>query len=214
MSTQDLTTLTENKKNAEALVTAANRGTLKLLVHSREIAQLKELAAKGHVTVGGSAVIPPKALLQTLVELLRFNSLTLMSLFRPGGSRHTKGKAIDISEYGGFKIDMRSPSAAAAESAINCVSKILENLPIGKYYLGLPRPRGGSARDPANDVFLPVGPETPLRISPKRNYVEDIKLVKEKARQAIQGALARNPKPRILCLYPDSADHLHLDILT
>ena len=137
-----------------------------------------------------------------------------MSLFRRASGKHTTGRAMDISEYAGFKIDLRSPTAIGAENAITCVTKILENLPVGKYYLGLPRPRGGPARDPANDVFLPVLPDTPLRISPKRNFAGDIKLVKDKARQAIQAAVLRNPRARILCLYPDAADHLHLDIMT
>src|SRR4030095_13986985 len=118
MSTQDPSALAENMKNAAALVTAVERGTLRLLVHFRELSQLKELAAKGQIAVVGIPVTPPKALLQTLVSLIGFNRLTLMSLFRPGGSRHTKGRAMDISEYAGFGIDMRSPSTIKGENAI------------------------------------------------------------------------------------------------
>jgi len=160
------------------------------------------------------------ALLTSLVEPGRGQKLEILSLFRtvaagPHGilqaDKTTRlGRAVDIRAYAGNLIDLTHPKNAV--QAIRGVARVIERLPAGKFTLGLPRPGlGGDHRDPANDVFLPATPTTILRNTPTGAFAGDLRLiVKPEAKDAMAQASRGNPMARILFMYPDGNNHLHV----
>jgi len=90
---------------------------------------------------------------------------------------------------------------------------VIRNLPPGKYTLGLPRPKGGAAIDPDNDVFLPVTDHAQVTKSPKGAFRKDLEVVLEPARTAMREAANLNPMAKIQYMYPDGVDHVHVEAL-
>jgi hypothetical protein len=162
------------------------------------------------------------ALLAALVDPSRGHKLEILSLFRtvkagPHGILQTDGKtrlgrAVDIRAYAGNLIDLAHPTNAAAARTIQGVARVIERLPAGKFTLGLPRPGlGGSHRDPDNDVFLPATERTVLRTTPTGSFAGDLAcIVKPEAKQALARASRSNPAAKILFMYPDANNHLHV----
>jgi hypothetical protein len=160
------------------------------------------------------------ALLTALVDRDRGHKLEILSLFRtvaagPHGivqdDRTTRlGRAVDIRAYAGCLIDLQHSQNASR--TIQGVVKVVERLPGGKFTLGLPRPGlGGSHRDPANDVFLPATIDTKIGVSPSRTMDGDLRLiVNPEAKEALARARQGNPNAKILFMYPDGNNHLHV----
>lgn len=144
-------------------------------------------------------------------------TLTIMSLFRFKNGPHGEeqgdgtaiGRAVDIMEYKGFPINLKTP--ANASNAIAGVAAVIAGLAPGKYTLGLPRPGGGKLMDPDHDVFLPVTNLDQVTKSPGRgDFKKDLALVREPAQTALRAAANGNPKAHIQFMFPDGVDHVHV----
>jgi hypothetical protein len=159
-------------------------------------------------------------LLTALVDRNRGHKLEILSLFRtvaagPHGLVQADGttrlgRAVDIRAYAGCLIDLQH--SQNTHRTIQGVVKVIERLPGGKFTLGMPRPGlGGSHRDPANDVFLPATIHTKLRASPSGTMDGDLRLiVNPEAKEALARARRGNPNAKILFMYPDGNNHLHV----
>lgn len=185
-------------------------------------ANIVELANKGYCSFGGTKAYASKPLLDLLYslvtssEITRKNSISILSLFRKGrnhGAYDNSGvivcRAVDIDAYSGHKIHMDVPY-----ESLKAIVKVINNMPEGRYNVGLPRPGGGHLIDPSRDFFLPVTSLSQNERSPTGTLVGDLKLIKnEQARSLISNAVTNNKKAQILYMMPDAVDHLHVKAL-
>jgi hypothetical protein len=207
------------KTMARALVTAMDQGRLLGQAGIRQ--QLVAWADSGSFRdASGNIIKPSPELLRMLVTLVNTPGaikLGVMSLARfnqgPHGEVQPDGTAIcraaDITTFAGFPIDLLEP--AHAPNTINGVARVVSALPAGKFTLGLPRPGGHSLLNPAQDVFLPVTDLSQVDKSPTGSFAGDIRRVKsQEARDALIHASSSNPDAKILFMFPDAVDHVHV----
>jgi len=202
----------------QAVIAALDQGRLHADMNNVK-GQLRGIAKDGSWTDPSSHVLRASPeLIRLLAGLLQQGAtMTIMSLFRFKNGPHGEpqpdgsaiGRAVDIMEYGGFKIHLKNPENAS--TAISGVAAVMSHLPAGKYTLGLPRPGGGPLIDPEHDVFFPVTNHDQVSKSPgKGNLQKDLELLLEPARTALRAAIAGNPIARIQFMYPDGVDHIHV----
>lgn len=208
----------ETNGDIQSVITALDAGRLHADMNDVK-GQLRALATDGCWKDSKSRVLRASPELVKLLAGLvaKGNAMTIMSLFRFKNTAHGQvqpdgsavGHAVDIMEYGGFKIHLKNPNNA--DAAISGVAAVIENLPAGKYTLGLPRPGGGPVIDPEHDVFLPVTSLDQVQKSPSRGHLDkDLEAMHEPARAAVRAALASNTRARVQFLYPDGVDHIHI----
>jgi len=111
--------------------------------------QMADVARYGYVTArvrgGSERLTVPLAVLRLIIALAeptqphsRHPRFWIVSFVRLRGnprSDHYRGYAIDVTKYDGKAINMRRP-----EDAFLAVTALIQNLPRGRYQLGLPRP--------------------------------------------------------------------------
>jgi hypothetical protein len=195
----------------------------KLVVPDYIKSNIKELAARGYCLNGyrlkNIRSYATKELLDLIHNLINSkevsssNPLSILSFIRRGsnhGAIQPNGdaicKSIDIDHFSGNRINMENP-----RNSLKAIIKVIENMPEGRYNIGLPRPGGGYSLDPAKDFFLPVNSLSQNERSPTGTLAGDLKLIKNnEARSQISKAIFRNKKARIIFLMPDAVDHLHV----
>lgn len=209
-----------NKYVGQKMIDAVYMGKLKAPEYI--IANIKELSEKGFINFSGTRAYASKPLLDLLYSLVtskdvtKNNPVSILSLFRKGrnhGATETNGvivcRAVDIDGYSGHKIHMNVPY-----DSLKAIVKVINNMPEGRYNVGLPRPGGGHLIDPAKDFFLPVTSLSQNERSPTGTLIGDLKLIKnDQARELISGAVTKNRKAQILYMMPDAVDHLHIKAL-
>jgi hypothetical protein len=181
-----------------------------------------ELSEKGYCSFSGTKAYASKPLLDLLYSLVISKQVTkdkpfsILSLFRRGrnhGAFESNGiiigRSIDIDIYSGHRIHMNTPY-----DSLKAIIKVINNMPEGRYNVGLPRPGGGNSLDPSKDFFLPVNSLSQNERSPTGTLMGDLKLIKNnEARELISMAVNRNKRAQILYMMPDAVDHLHIKAL-
>ncbi|MFN8575391.1 MAG: hypothetical protein U0354_00905 [Candidatus Sericytochromatia bacterium] len=183
---------------------------------------ITNLSNYGYVNFNGSKAYLSKPLIDLLYSLInskqitKDNPLSILSLFRKGrnhGALEKDGivvcRAVDIDIYSGFRINMNNPN-----DALKGIVRIINNMPEGRYNIGLPRPGGGQLIAPDKDFFLPVTNLNQNEVSPTGSIDTDLKLIKnQEARELITNAVKNNKMAKILYLMPDAVDHVHIKAL-
>jgi hypothetical protein len=207
----------DDAAHLETLVRALDERRLQAQANNVE-GQIRALAKGGQWTDGhGNVMRASHEILVALAGLVAGSgTMQLLSLFRFKNGPHGEpqsdgsglGRAVDISGYQGFNINLKNP--ANTPTTISGVAAVVGRLPKGNYALGLPRPGGGPLIDPKNDVFLPVTSHNQVDHSPTGAFRTDLELVQEPARAALRQASNGNSSARIKFMFPDGVDHLHL----
>lgn len=209
-----------NKYVGQKMITAIYSGKLKAPDYI--ISNIKELSEKGYVNFRGTRAYASKPLLDLLHALVtskdinKNNPVSILSLFRKGrnhGAIESNGtiicRAVDLDLYSGHKIHMNVPY-----DSLKAIVKVIDNMPEGRYNVGLPRPGGGQLIDPSRDFFLPVTSLSQNERSPTGTLSGDLKLIKNNdARNLISNAVNKNRRAQILYMMPDAVDHLHIKAL-
>ncbi|MBC7474344.1 MAG: hypothetical protein H7263_08640 [Candidatus Sericytochromatia bacterium] len=213
-----------NKRVAEEMLGAIAEGKLITPDYIRE--NIKELSNKGYCTHGyifnNTHAYATKGLLDLLhnlvtsSEITKHHPISILSLFRTGrnhGQKQVNGdiicRAVDIDGYSGNLINMSNPN-----SSLKAILKVIDNMPQGRYVVGLPRPGGGSLINPNKDFFLPVNSLSQNERTPTGTLTGDLKLIKNSdARNKITKAFCKNKKAKVMFLMPDAVDHLHIKAL-
>jgi len=116
-----------------------------------DISRSTQSVDEGHVNIQIQRGISPEStrsfnidnqtILPTIVALAEANEargsvMTISSLFRFRNSEslHLQLRAVDISSYGGHRINEENP-----DSSLQALEKLLDDLPAGEYAIGLPR---------------------------------------------------------------------------
>ncbi len=186
--------------------------------------QLYAVEKAGKYNDGARDLVLADAMFPVLAALARGGPLELLSLMRfnegPHGRAKTDdvaiGSAMDIKAYANVPINLLNGDNV--ENAIAGVVKVIDNLPPGKYALGLPRPspRAKGPPMPKKDVFLPVDPPRgwpmPRVGFPLGNPTPQF--VNPDAADAVNAALARNPRATFDRMFQDAPDHLHLEVIS
>jgi hypothetical protein len=214
----------------------------------REVAQMRQLMKLGYCCPEQNVNFVPRISLVRILEALASKAtpgapLSVLSLYRKPRSEksrepHSRGLAADFMAYGGHTIHSRN-----ASEALRGVIAVIENLPPGRYGLGLPKPPN---TDPAPGMPAPFRPaKWPFFPAPIPAVILPYNIVLPKAEGAklVSGRLG--PKPwvlrwenergapiedigsqplrqvirdaakrgvRIMTLFPDAVDHLHLQL--
>ena len=204
----------------QVVLQALDRGDLNAQMNKVD-EQFRSVAASGQWTDKSGKVLraSPEVIAMTAGLLKDGAKMSLMSLFRYGNGPHGEkqadgsaiSRAIDIIEYLGHPINLKTP--AAAEQCIQGVAMVIQYLPPGRYSVGLPRPGGGDKIDPPNDVFFPVTAKEQVDVMPGGSPSKAIDMIREPARTAIKAAMAANPEAKLVIVFPDAVDHLHIKAL-
>jgi hypothetical protein len=207
--------------------------------------QLQQIAETGRLSLGERTFALSAELLLALRTLARAVSapdgrhpqIGIISLIRPRSpGHHSQGRAVDINNYQGKRIDARWP-----DEALEGVVAVIDNLPRGFYVMGLPRvPRRDlhdleeypyyfepyshdppsfkmRYRNEAGEFGLPnyfLNRNLPSRRSPSRGRIEqDVDSFEDETakglfREAVARAQLRGTQ--VLYLFPDEPNHLHL----